>query len=248
GKLRDLHERIMASGRSVLCAGLADDTDGLSQLLQMPARVQATRPAPRAHMTMPLPPENIALVVSSQVNHCVIAWSAPNMRDPDAAALAVAAELISNQILHQSLREKGGAYGGAAVYSEEAGIFTMSSFRDPRLAETYQDFHAAVDQILTDDFSEEALEEAIICVIKRLDKPLSPRAQAMEAWNLYQRGGSQVLRQQFRSAVLECKLAHVKVAVQRWLKNGIASRAAATGKVDQDLAGLGPLDLLELAG
>jgi|GEM_PF-4612879 len=49
----------------------------------------------------------------------------------------------------------------------------MSSFRDPRLAGTYADFAAAIDQVLDTGFSDEQREEAIICVIKQLDRSSS---------------------------------------------------------------------------
>jgi Zn-dependent M16 (insulinase) family peptidase len=250
--LHRLHACVIASPSAVLCAGQGQDGASLSELLHAPGKVpikdRATN-ANRATKAQPLKPENAALVVSSQVNHCVIAWAVPGLNSPDAAALAVAAEFMSKHILHQSLREKGGAYGGFASYAEDGGVFSMSSYRDPRLAETYADFQSALDQILTDDsFPQEALEEAIICVIKRLDKPLSPYSQAQEAWSLRQREISPNLRQQFRHGVLTCSLEKVREVTLRWLKNGVSSRSAAIGRVDQDLAGMRPVDLLSLAG
>jgi Zn-dependent M16 (insulinase) family peptidase len=193
-------------------------------------------------------PANLALMISSQVNHCAIAWAAPDISDEDAPGLAVAAELMTNIILHQSLRERGGAYGGAASYSEEDGIFSMSSYRDPRLAETYEDFQAALDRMLVEDFTEEALEEAKICVIKRLDKPLSPYLEAMRSWTLQQRGVTATRRQAFRQRMLACNLAQVRAAVERWLLKGVASRAAVVGSEDRDLSGLQPVNLLAMAG
>jgi hypothetical protein len=190
---------------------------------------------------------NTALHATSQINHCLIAWSVPGVHHADAAALAVAAELITNQVLHQALREKGGAYGGYASYAGSAGTFTMSSYRDPRLAATYADFQEGINWVLENEFSQEKIEEAIICVIKGLDKPHSPYAEALSAWNLRQRGVTEAIRQQFRTGVLNCTAAQIKAAVATWLKNGKPSRAAFAGNVTQDLAGLETVDLLALA-
>jgi len=43
-----------------------------------------------------------------------------------------------------------------------------------RPAATYADFDEALTWILDNDLSQAKIEEAIICVIKGLDKPLSP--------------------------------------------------------------------------
>jgi Zn-dependent M16 (insulinase) family peptidase len=194
-----------------------------------------------------LPPASAALHASSQINHCLIAWPVPGVQHEDAAALAVAAELLTNQVLHAALREKGGAYGGYATYAANAGTFSMSSYRDPRLAATYADFDAALGTILDTDFSQEKIEEAIICVIKGLDKPHSPYAEVLSAWNMAQRGVTEEVRAHFRTGVLQCTQAQVKAAVQTWLKNGTASRAAFAGNTTQDLAGLTVVDLVALA-
>ena len=150
-------------------------------------------------------------------------------------------------MLHTALREKGGAYGGSASYAAGAGTFTLSSYRDPRLAGTFADFGTTLDQILDGDFSQEQVEEAIICVIKGLDKPHSPYAEALTAWNMQQRGTTEAVRQQFRTGVLNCTLDQIKAVTRTWLKNGQPSRAAFAGNTTQDLAGLDVVDLLALA-
>ena len=110
------------------------------------------------------------------------------------------------------------------------------------------DFQTALDRMLIEDFADEALEEAKICVIKRPDKPLSPYLEAVRSWTLQQRGITTGHRQAFRQGMLGCSLAQVRVAVQRWLIQGPPSRAAAVGNEGQDLSGLQPLDLLAMAG
>ena len=244
-RLGDLHQRIIAVTPLVLSAGALGDAEALGRIIELPvskARAGGPAPAPAA-----IPLENVAFHAVSQINHCVVAWRVPMMWDAGAAALAVGAELITNQLLHKALREKGGAYGGSAGYDGGTGTFVMSSYRDPRLAETYADFERAVEQVLENDFSQEALEEAIICVIKGMDKPNAPYEQVVHAWNLHRRGIDQELRQRFRSGVLSCTLDDIRTAVRTWLKNGQASRAAFAGNLTQDLAGLKGVDLRGLA-
>jgi Zn-dependent M16 (insulinase) family peptidase len=240
-RLARLHERVTNCPRTMLFAGSGDDAQALSELF--PARaaqedVAASRP-PGARRA----PANVALYASSQINHCHIAWAAPDLRHRNAPALAVAAQLLSHQLLHQALRERGGAYGGFAGYMESAGTFTMSSYRDPRLAGTYADFMTSLDRVMDTVFSVEQLEEAIICVIQKLDHPASPLDTVFTAWTLHQRGVDHAARRQFRAGVLACTLDEVRSAVERWLRAETPSRAASVGNVEQDLAGLQVLDL-----
>lgn len=246
GRLARLHERIMEAPCTLLLAGSGDDAKALAALFDAPrARTGAdARDARPAHSQAPA---NSALFAPSQVNYCHIAWAAPDLRHPDAPALAVAAQLLSHQLLHPALRERGGAYGGFAGYVESAGVFIMSSYRDPRLAGTYADFAASLDALLNDDFSSEQLEEAIISVIQKLDHPASPFDTVLTAWTLHQRGIDLDARQCFRSGVLGCTIDEIKTAAQRWLKAETPSRAASVGKLEQDLAGLDVVDLLKFS-
>ncbi|MGV7207870.1 insulinase family protein [Oxalobacteraceae bacterium A2-2] len=241
-RLASLHAQIVTSPATVLAAGADDDADALAALLDAP-RAATGASAARTPVQMPTAAD-LALFAPSQVNHCHIAWAVPDLRHRDAPGLAVAAQLLSHQLLHQALRQRGGAYGGYASYEEGAGTFTMSSYRDPRLAGTYADFASALDQVIGTAFGQEQLEEAIICVIQKLDHPAAPFDNALSAWTLHQRGIGLAARQQFRTGVLGCTLGAVRTAVGRWLKHQAPSRAAAVGKLEQDLAGLRVLDLL----
>ena len=253
-ELDALHAHIIAQPPTVLCAGLDQDGVILAGLLDLP-KVDAAAAkeevveegAVNAPPVVPMPLANTALHATSQINHCFVSWTVPGVHSPDAAALAVAAELMTNQVLHTALREKGGAYGGSASYAAGAGTFTLSSYRDPRLAGTYADFDVTLTQILDGAFSQEQVEEAIICVIKGLDKPHSPYAEALTAWNMQQRGTTEAVRQQFRTGVLTCTLEQIKAVTRTWLKDGQPSRAAFAGNTTQDLAGLEVVDLLALA-
>ncbi|GAB2842572.1 insulinase family protein [Pseudoduganella ginsengisoli] len=245
-RLSALHDRIVAGPASVLCAGAGDDANALAAAIRLPAAT-AQAAAPSIPTAVPAqPPANAALFAPGQVNHCSIAWPAPRQAHADAAPLAVAAELLTHQVLHQALREQGGAYGGSAGYAGNAGVFSMMSYRDPRLAGTYADFHAAIDKVLATDFTQEQIEEAIICVVRGLDRPDSPYDAVLAAWTLHRRGITMDVRRNFRHGVLHCTQDAIKAAVRTWLKDVRPSRAAFVGNTEQDLAGLDVVDMLAL--
>ena len=55
-----------------------------------------------------------------QVNHCCMAFRTVEATHPDAAALAVLGQLMTDGFLHREIREKGGAYGGESLASGTA--------------------------------------------------------------------------------------------------------------------------------
>ncbi len=249
-ELARIHAALLARRSSILCAGSGNDAELLARMLAAALPRSASAAPPPAFepaMGADMAPANVALYAASQVNHCSIAWPVPQMHHDDAAALAVAAQLLTSQVLHPALREIGGAYGGHADYAGDVGVFSMASYRDPRLAGTYADFTAALDQLLLTDYPVNQVEEAIIGVIKGLDRPVSPPGEVYMAWNLHRRGIGQQARQTFRDRVLGCTQVALKEAVRKWLKGGAASRAAFAANTTQDLAGLDVVDLMCLA-
>lgn len=244
-RLTALHQRITGAPRNIITAGVGQDGHALAAMLDLPA---ATRQASGAE---PRPSgqrfSKIALHAPAQVNHCFAAWPVPGLDHADAPALAVLGELLTNQVLHQALREEGGAYGGQAGYSATVGSFVMMSYRDPRLAETYADFERALAWVASAELNQENIEEAIICVIQDLDKPRPPFADVMWAWDQQKQGVTEEMRRRFRHGVLHCTSQQLKEAAAAWLQGKPSSRAAFVGNTERDLAGLDIADLAKLA-
>ena len=82
---------------------------------------------------------------ATAVNFVAAAFPAVRMNHADAAALAVIAKLLRSLYLHREIREKGGAYGGFALYNAEDGVFCLASYRDPHVAATLDVFERAGD-------------------------------------------------------------------------------------------------------
>jgi Zn-dependent M16 (insulinase) family peptidase len=249
-RLVALHERVTRCPVHILCAGVGDDGPTLAGMIDVPGATEATgatlAEAAATAGDPPPAPANLALLAPAQVNHCFASWAVPAIGHPVAPVLSVLANVLTNQVLHQALREEGGAYGGQARYSLHSGIFTMLSYRDPRLMGTYADFARAIDWVIESPLSREHVEEAIIGVISDLDKPLSPVNEALHAWRMKQRGIDQTMRAEFRRGVLQCTEAELKAAAKDYLRGVAPSRAAFAGNAEQDLAGLAVVDLLQM--
>lgn len=75
---------------------------------------------------------------------------------------------MESKYLHKFIREQGGAYGSSAGLDSE-GVLFMSSYRDPNLEKTYQNFFKGVQSLLNDEFSDEDLTGAMLRHFSSMD-------------------------------------------------------------------------------
>ena len=170
---------------------------------------------PSPHWNINYPP---ALVISqgrtmaSQVAFTAEAFSTITYIHPHAPGLLLAAHLFENKILHKKIREQGGAYGCGATFNPSSGHFYFHAFRDPHIASSLKAFQTAVEEIATENFTAQDLEEAKLGVIQQLDVPISPGSRASSAYNWYRMGKTKEMRQLFRDRLLAAtpkEIAHI---------------------------------------
>src|SRR5690606_17384092 len=166
-----------------------------------------------------------AWLIQTNVQFCAAAYPAVEVSHPDAAALMVLAGYLRNGYLHSAIREKGGAYGGGASYDGNACSFRFYSYRDPRLAETFQDFEASVQWLLNAEQQSYQLEEAILGLIASMDKPGSPAGEAITACYAYLHQRTLAFRKQLRERLLNVNLDDLKRVAKQYLLEQQASRA-----------------------
>ena len=103
------------------------------------------------------------------------------MAHEDSPALSVISKILRSKYLHREIREKGGAYGGFAIYNTEDGLFSFGSYRDPHVVGTLDVFDRAAGFIRSGDYTDEDIKEAILQVCSDIDKPDSPGLAAKKA-------------------------------------------------------------------
>jgi Zn-dependent M16 (insulinase) family peptidase len=164
-------------------------------------------------------------VANTQVNFCARAYPTVPVGHPDAAALIVLGGFLRNGFLHRAIREQGGAYGGGA--SQDAGIaaFRFYSYRDPRLAETLDDFDSSIAWMLDSQHEYRALEESILGVIGSMDKPSSPAGEAKQHFHNRLFGRTHEQREALRAAILAVTLDDLKRVTATYLRPELASTA-----------------------
>ena len=232
-KIRNQHRQFLLIGEDGQLAPMLDDLKSCWQGDSGHAG-DAWTMAPVSYSTRE------AWLTSTQVNFCAKAYSTVAVDHPDAAALTVLGGFLRNGYLHRAIREKGGAYGGGAGQDSVNGVFRFFSYRDPRLAETLDDFDGALNWLRTESHDAQSLEEAILGVIGQLDRPRSPAGAARHAFHNKLFGRTPEQRARFRERVLAVTLDELQRVADTWLVPENASVAVVTNPDNRSVAeGLG---------
>ncbi|MGI1678044.1 MAG: insulinase family protein [Cellvibrionaceae bacterium] len=143
-----------------------------------------------------------AWITGTQVNFCAKAFPTVPTTHVDSAALTVLGGFLRNGFLHRTIREQGGAYGGGAQQDNSIGAFRFYSYRDPRLAETLNDFEKSIEWLMETQHEWAPVEEAILGVVSSIDKPASPAGEAKQTFHAELNGRTLEIREAFRNNVL----------------------------------------------
>ncbi len=234
-QLRQLHQLILAAPKQILLVAeeerLEECKNSLVDIWQSTASDAATPPFAPA----PVREQSRQIwVANSQVNFCAKAYPTVTVEHPDSAALVVLGGFMRNGFLHRAIREQGGAYGGGASQDTNIAAFRFFSYRDPRLEETLSDFDRAIDWVLTNDHTEEQLEQAVLGVISGLDKPGSPAGEAKQTFHNNLFGRTHEQRTAFRKRLLAVTLDDLRQVTAKYLKPEKASIAVVTNQANRE--------------
>jgi len=138
----------------------------------------------------------------SSVSFVASAFETVKMAHEDAPALTTISKLLRSMYLHREIREKGGAYGGFAVYNPETGLFCFGSYRDPHIVSTLNVYKKASEFIKSGNYSEEDVKESVLQVCSEIDKPDPPGPEARKAFYRQIIGLSDETRKHFKRQLL----------------------------------------------
>jgi Zn-dependent M16 (insulinase) family peptidase len=149
------------------------------------------------------------------------------MDHEDAPSLAVLSKMLKSLYLHREIREKGGAYGGFAVYSGEDGLFSFGSYRDPHIVNTLNIYDKVIDFIRFGSYSDEDVKEAVLQVCSDIDKPDPPGPAARKAFyrSLVQLSDEERLF--FKQKLLKLRRNKIMEVAEKYFANGSNDKAVA---------------------
>jgi Zn-dependent M16 (insulinase) family peptidase len=164
---------------------------------------------------------------SSAVSFVAMAFETVRMEHEDAAALSVISKILRSMYLHREIREKGGAYGGFALYSPEDGLFSFASYRDPHIISTLNAFDNATAFIHAGNFSEEDVNEAVLQVCSEIDKPDPPGPAARKAFYRQIVSLSDEMRIRYKTELLSLTRSKVMQAAEKYFDGKDTQKAVA---------------------
>ncbi len=153
---------------------------------------------------------------STAVSFVAQSFKTVRMGHEDAPALSVISKLLRSLFLHREIREKGGAYGGLALYNSEDGIFSFASYRDPHIATTLKVYDNAFDFIKKGSYTEEDIKEAILQKCSEIDKPDPPAPASSKAFYRKLVGLTDSARVQFKEQLLSLTRTGVMDAAEKY--------------------------------
>ena len=228
-RMQRIHEQITSLPRDLLVVSDEEQKEAVSSAIEASGMLAplASLKTPDSAFAITYEAQQVqqAWATNAQVNYCGQSHVAAPAGHDDAPVLSVLGEFLGNGFLHSAIREKGGAYGGGASYDGESAAFRFYSYRDPRLEETYADFDASVKWLLETNHEDRALEEAILSIISRIDKPGSPAGEAVSNYysERYGRGNDYIRK--IRKSVLAVTLEDLKRVGEKYLTGGVVSKA-----------------------
>ncbi|NOX35382.1 MAG: peptidase M16 [Deltaproteobacteria bacterium] len=158
----------------------------------------------------------------------------------DSPGLAVISKLLRALFLHREIREKGGAYGGFAIYNPEEGLFSFGSYRDPHIKRTLDVYKNACDFITNGDYCQTDVKEAILQVCSEIDKPETPGPAAMKAFyrNIIKLNDD--IRRQFKDSLLRLDKKRIKTIAKKYftIDESLKGTAVISNKANLEKANI----------
>ena len=219
GELQAIHRKLLQAPKQFLLVCEEHQSDRLVEEVQNVWDKLAVDQAPVSLTAVEQvnTSEDEAWLIQANVQFCASAYQAVDVAHPDAAPLMVLAAYLRNGFLHSAIREKGGAYGGGASYDGNACSFRFYSYRDPRLAETFNDFEASVQWLINTEQQPHQLEEAILGLVASMDKPGSPAGEAITACYALLHARTPKFRKILRERLLNVNLDDLQRVAKQYL-------------------------------
>ncbi len=219
-RLLAIREFIRSKGRWTL--SFTGSGKAFSQLPEL----LAGRPSPAASGSagafVPGSPVRKALVAPLQIAHCAEALPGLPLSHPDTPLLQLASYIATFDYMLPFIRLKGNAYGAGCRLNTDSCVLSLSSFRDPHIAETVAVFEGLKSFFQEAKWSELDIERAVIGSMKEAVKPLRPAEATSASLTRWIKGDSNELREARHSALLAATPESVKRVALEHLETALS--------------------------
>ena len=153
--------------------------------------------------------ENEGLMTPSKVQYVAKGYSFLKMGYHYTGSMQVLRTIANMDYLWNRVRIQGGAYGVSVVFTR-SGMMIFTSYRDPSLRETLENYDGLSDYLSGFEADEREMKKYIIGTISSIDAPLTPQMKGGRADINYFTGLSQSQIQQERREILRTKAEDIK--------------------------------------
>ena len=130
----------------------------------------------------------------------------------------ILSHILKTEYLWNTIRMKGGAYGASASANGMEGVFTFSSYRDPRVAETMGAYREGLRSLAEQEIDLKAVTQAVIAVVGKDVRPLSPGEKSIIGFRRALYGIRDDLRRNKRQRLLSVSPEDIRQAADRLLR------------------------------
>lgn len=161
----------------------------------------STRPAHTDVKALVPSIKNEGFKTASQVQYVALAGNFKKAGYEYTGALNVLQVIFAYGYLWENIRVKGGAYGSMCLF-HKSGISYLTSYRDPKLMETYEVYRNAWKYVESFEADERDMTKYLIGAIAKLDAPLTPSAEGAFNFLCYLAGTTDEMIQKERDEIL----------------------------------------------
>ncbi len=143
-----------------------------------------------------------SLAVPSSICYTAAAFPCSKLGTEEHSHETLLGHLLKTNYLWEEVRMKNGAYGVYAAVNGTEGLFTLSTYRDPAPGKNINATRTAFDSAISGRYKYKDLKKAIITVVGKDAKPLSPGEQSLIGFRRELYDITDEMRQQKREAML----------------------------------------------
>ncbi len=143
-----------------------------------------------------------AFYIPAQVGYTALACDVDPFGTPEQTYQTVLTHVLKTNQLWEYIRVLGGAYGASVSIDLIESYCVFSSYRDPRLADTFADYRRALDTVVSGAIDDEMVELSIITLVGKDARPLVPAEKSYLGFRRALYGIDDSLREQRREQLL----------------------------------------------
>jgi presequence protease len=128
--------------------------------------------------------KNEGFLTASKVQYVIKGYNLKKLGYEWSGKMRVLSQILSSDWLQTRVRVMGGAYGGNSSFTQNGQVL-FSSYRDPNLKETLDNYNAIPDYLDKLEVNDKDMTRYIIGTVSGLDRPLTPSQKGENAVSNY---------------------------------------------------------------